>query len=375
MTGERQPRMSAAVPQPVESRRTRVLVLPRYSRLGASSRLRLLQYLPGLEADGFEFTVSPLLDDVALGARYHGGSYTLPTLLRCYLRRVGVLLSRRGHDVLWIEKEALPWWPWWLERLLLRGVPQVLDFDDPIFHNYDLNPRTWVRRLFGRRVDQLMARANLVVVGNAYLERRAIAADAPRVETAPTVIDLDRYPARHQTLPAEAFPRIVWVGSPYSERYLLELAGPLQMLAREHRFVLRIIGGGTLKLPGVEIEHVEWTESTEVERISECDIGIMPLVDSPWEQGKCGYKLIQYMACGLPVVASPVGANVEIVEDGVNGFLAVGPEVWVTRLARLLSDHDLRHRMGKAGRSRVEAMFCLQVQQPRLSGFLKQVAR
>lgn len=365
---------AAAAPPPGDHRRIRVLVLPRYGRLGASSRLRFLQYLPALESQGIDFTVSPLFDDAALDARYQRGSYRMSALLGCYLRRVRVLLRRHRYDLLWIEKEALPWWPWWIEHFLLGGVPYVLDFDDAIFHNYDLNSRAWVRRLFAARVDRLMARAGLVVAGNPYLARRAHAADAPRVEIVPTVIDLERYAAPPVQRPADGIPRVVWIGSPSTERYLWTLAGPLQKLARESRFVLRIIGGGALQLPGVEVEHVAWTESTEVESIAQCDIGIMPLVDSPWEQGKCGYKLIQYMACGLPVVASPVGANVDIVEDGGNGFFAVEPEVWVTQLARLLCDHGLRQRMGAAGRRRVEADFCLQVQYRRLAAALHEVA-
>lgn len=363
-----------AAPQPGDHRRIRVLMLPRYGRLGASSRLRFLQYLPALQSQGIDFTVSPLFDDAALDARYQRGSYRVSALLRCYLRRVRVLLRRHRYDLLWIEKEALPWWPWWIERFLLGGVPYVLDFDDAVFHTYDLNPRPWVRRLFATRVDRLMARAGLVVAGNAYLARRAHAAYARRVEIVPTVIDLERYAAPPVQRPTDGIPRVVWIGSPSTERYLQALAGPLQRLAHECRFVLRIIGGGALQLPGVEVEHVAWTESTEVECIAQCDIGIMPLVDSPWEQGKCGYKLIQYMACGLPVVASPVGANVDIVEDGGNGFFAVEPEVWVTHLARLLSDRGLRQRMGAAGRRRVEADFCLQVQHPRLAALLNEVA-
>jgi glycosyltransferase involved in cell wall biosynthesis len=96
------------------------------------------------------------------------------------------------------------------------------------------------------------------------------------------------------------------------------------------------------------------------------DIGIMPLPDAPWERGKCGYKLIQYMACGLPVVASPVGANVEIVENGVNGELAGTSLEWEQALERLVGDAVLRGRMGRAGRRRVEAHYSVQVQVARL---------
>jgi glycosyltransferase involved in cell wall biosynthesis len=127
-------------------------------------------------------------------------------------------------------------------------------------------------------------------------------------------------------------------------------------------------------MAGVEVECVPWTEASEVAAIAECDIGVMPLFDSPWERGKCGYKLIQYMACGLPVVASSVGVNGQIVQEGISGFLADTAQAWVTVLAKLLADAALRQRMGHAGRLRVEQEYCLQVTGPRLVGLLRSAA-
>ena len=118
------------------------------------------------------------------------------------------------------------------------------------------------------------------------------------------------------------------------------------------------IDAATLGLP---MDSLPWAEATESEDIARLDIGIMPLVDAPFERGKCGYKLIQYMACGLPVVASPVGVNRQIVEHGVNGFLADTPEAWATALRTLCHDPALRARMGAAGRRKVEQQYCLHV--------------
>src|SRR6056297_1871598 len=103
------------------------------------------------------------------------------------------------------------------------------------------------------------------------------------------------------------------------------------------------------------------------------DIGVMPLPDTPWMRGKCGYKLIQYMACGLPVIASPVGVNAEIVEHGVNGFLVGTDEEWKSALTILLKDPDLRRRMGREGRKKVEREYSLQVQGPRVARLLREV--
>ena len=144
----------------------RILALTKYGRLGASSRIRTLQYLPLLAREGIEVTVQPLLSDDMLHLRYQQGSYGMATLLIAYAKRCRNLLQRRQFDVLWIEKEALPWWPLWAERALLQGVPYVLDYDDAIFHIYDQHANPWVRRIFGRRLDGLMAEAALVVGGN-----------------------------------------------------------------------------------------------------------------------------------------------------------------------------------------------------------------
>lgn len=352
----------------------KVLALTKYGRIGASSRLRFLQYLPWLEQRGVQATVQALLSDEMLQTRYQRGTYGLLPLIKAYVSRWRALLSRRQFDVLWIEKEALPWMPLWLEHLLLRGVPYVLDFDDAVFHTYDQHRHAWVRRLYGQRLDGLMAQATLVVGGNKYLARRAQDAGARWVEVLPTVIDLNRYPApvhANDLTNPHGVPCIVWIGSPTTTHYLKMLQEPFQDLARSQPFVLRVVGGEAVDLPGVQVEVVPWSETSEVASISACDVGIMPLLDSHWERGKCGYKLIQYMACGLPVVASPVGVNGEIVLGGKNGFLADAGSEWVETLGKLLSDAALRQQMGRAGRQRVEAEYCIQKTAPRLVGWLR----
>jgi len=350
----------------------RVLALTRYGALGASSRMRTLQYLPALHVAGVYVKVQALFDDSALLARYKRGQYGLLTLMYCFSQRLGSLLRRTKFDLLLIEKEALPWWPLWVEAAMLNGVPYVLDYDDAVFHNYDLHRFDFVRRIYGKRLDGLMARSALVVCCNDYLAQRARTAGARLVRVLPTVIDLERYPADkvHLQRIENRMPRIVWIGSPSTVRYLALLQQALQALAQRVPFVLRVIGG-EFALAGVQVECVPWSEATEVSSIADCDVGIMPLFDSPWEHGKCGYKLIQYMACGLPVVASPVGVNTSIVQDDVNGFLAESSSAWLTTLERLLTQPDLSMEMGQAGRQRVEQQYCLQVTGPRLAEWLR----
>jgi glycosyltransferase involved in cell wall biosynthesis len=350
----------------------KIFALTRYGQLGASSRLRFLQYFVWLEQYGFSIHMSALLSDSLLLTRYDAESYKVLSLVAAYVRRIRALVSVKHDDLVWIEKEALPWFPSWLELMLLRNRRYVLDFDDAIFHNYDLHPNRIVRYLYGRKIDGLMKHAALVVAGNNYLAQRARDAGAKKVKILPTVIDLQRYTYQRQVTAVDTPLRIVWIGSPSTVRYLNQLTKPLQNLAKRHSFVLRAIGGAPEPMPGVDMELVKWTEDTEVARIGECAIGIMPLLDSPWEQGKCGYKLIQYMACQLPVVASPVGVNCEIVAHAEDGYLAMTDGEWVCALSTLLNDPDLRKSMGDKGRLKVEETYCVQQTSGKLAGWLQQ---
>jgi glycosyltransferase involved in cell wall biosynthesis len=348
----------------------KILVLTRYGHLGASSRIRFLQYLPLLQEAGFEFLVSPLLDDSQLQTRYFKGGYKFSSLLNAYWRRIRALAHVGRVDLVWIEKEALPWWPAWLERWMLRKAPYVLDYDDAIFHNYDQHPLRFVRFLYRHRIDHLMRSAHTVITGNEYLAQRALGSGAKRVELVPTAIDLDRYSIKSNLESSHHELRIVWIGSPSTVRYLTMLQDSLVELGQKFKFTLRIIGGGKIDLPGVNVEYLQWSEESEASLIRACHIGVMPLQDSPWERGKCGYKLIQYMACGLPVVASPVGINAQIVEQGINGYLAETSKDWIQALTRLMADSELRQRMGKTAREKVERCCTVQVNAPRLASIL-----
>ena len=350
----------------------RVMAYPRYAALGASSRIRWLQFLPELRRLGLDIDVSPLLDDEYLRRKY-AGRPTPVAIARAYAGRAAVVLARRDSaDVVWIEKELWPWAPAWLERLAWGRRPVVLDYDDAVFHSYDLHRSGVARALFGGKIDRLMRAAALVVAGNDYLAQRARQAGAPRVEVLPTVVDLQRYAVAARPSEVDGPLRIGWIGSPATIDYMRLLADPLAALATQRRIVLRLIGA-TLDLPGVPTEHVPWTEAGEVQAIAELDVGVMPLPDSPWERGKCGYKLVQYLACGVPVVASPVGVNTKIVQPGQNGFLAATDAEWVQALTCLADDAALRRRLGAQGRALVESRYSLQVAAPTLAAWLQEL--
>jgi glycosyltransferase involved in cell wall biosynthesis len=349
----------------------RLACLTRYGELGASSRVRFGQYLQPLARALPRLSVErqALLDDTYLQRKY-ARRPVLAAALRGYARRARSLLWRRPPDLWWVEKELWPYAPARLELALLRRRPYVLDLDDAIFHNYDRHPLRAVRALYARKIDRLMRGAALVTAGNGYLAARARDAGAPWVEVLPTVVDLDRYPQCARG-PASEVLTVGWIGSPATVHYLDALASPLRRLSGERRLRLCVVGGGEVRLTGVEVETVAWSPQSESRAIARFDIGVMPLADSPWERGKCGYKLIQYMACGVPVVASPVGVNASLVSEGENGYLAADDDAWYVALARLGSDPTLRAALGAAGRRRVEREYCVQVTAPRLARWLQ----
>ena len=354
----------------------RVLLLSRYGALGASSRMRFMQYLPLLQAADIKVAALPFFSDAYVRGLQQG-QRSLFEVWRAYGRRLAGMLKAKNYDLLWIEKEIFPWMPAWFEGLLLsRQLPYVLDYDDAVFHYYDQHRNAAVRRMLGGKHRELMRGAALVVAGNDYLASYARAAGAARVEIVPTAVDLQRYsPGLLRSTPDLAeIPCVGWIGQRATADFLRPLAPLFELLREQGRGRFTAIGIDAQEL-GLPMASVPWSEDTEVASLQKLDVGIMPLLDGPFERGKCGYKLIQYMACGLPVVASPVGVNRQIVEHGVNGFLAETTAQWADALQTLLADPVLRHSMGQAGRQKVEAQYCTQVTGPKLASLLMTAAK
>jgi len=352
----------------------KVLILTRYARLGASSRLRFLQYLPQLEAHGVEVEVAPLFVDRYL-QDLQRGERDVVQAIRSYWNRFVRLFSINAYDVIWIEKECLPWVPYAIEGLWLMsaGVPYVLDYDDAVFHSYDEHRWSFIRNLLSNKHKELIRGAVMVVAGNQYLVDYAEKCGARRVEYLPTAIDIERYAhSFHQDeCTSRHMPCIGWIGQRSTAEYLLPLVPVFRRLQGEGRASVKAIGIEPDVLGLDFLGTLPWTEGTEVDDIKKFDIGIMPLADGSFERGKCGYKIIQYMACGLPVVASPVGVNRQLIEHGVNGFLAETLDEWTDAINTLLENEQLRIQMGKAGLEKVKAHYCIQVTGPRLAGLLK----
>lgn len=335
-----------------------ILALTRYDRLGASSRLRFLQYLPYLGKRGIHVDVAPLLPDSYLMDFYWKHQRHWGKIAISYLKRLSTLLTCGHYDLIWIEKEIFPNLPALCEAALTRlSIPYVVDYDDAVFHNYDTSTNP-VKRCLARKIDKVMRGAALVVCGNEYIAQRAASAGSRNIRILPTVIDLDRYAP---VFAVERTPVIVgWIGSKTTLPYLEGVSEALRKVALEAHIELHVIGG-KYDIPGVVVRSLPWTEDSEVRLLQSIDIGIMPLRDDKWERGKCGYKLIQYMACGKPVIASPVGINTSIVKHGINGFLASNLEEWEEAVVTLARSHERRAMMGAQGRNDVEKEYCVQV--------------
>lgn len=357
----------------IKNKNIKALFLTKYSREGASTRYRFLQYFPYLEAKGVWCTFSPLTDAAYLKNLYTFRRGSLDDYARALSRRVRALLSIHKYDVVVVEYEILPYFPPVFEMALkILKIPYIVNYDDAIFYRYNQNPRPWVRVLLGNKIDMVMRDAKIVIAGNRYLAHYAGKTGAPRVEMLPTVVDMERYPEAPRK--DNAIFTIGWIGSPSTTKYLEDIAPALASVCEGGRGKVVLIGARAVELPGVPVETRPWSEESEVRDLESCDVGIMPLYDGLWEKGKCGLKTIQYMACALPVVVSPVGVNREIVEDGVTGILASSNEEWARALTALRDDKDLRQRLGLAGRKRVQERYSVQVTAPRLASLIIEAA-
>jgi len=347
----------------------RILVLTKYPRMGASSRLRTLQYLPLLEEQGFEFTVQSLFDDDYLKNLYQRGKRSKLAIIKYYSKRLKSLLTVGSCDLIWIEYEVFPYLPAFVERALnIFGKEYIVDYDDAIFHHYDMSNNPLIRKVLSKKIATVMKNASCVTAGNNYLIDKAKSSGAERIEWIPTVVDKLRYKVdsdqKHEVK------TIGWIGSPSTQKYIVDIKEALLNMSKEHSIRLLLIGANqdiVNQLPNIDIDIVSWSEDTEAEYIRQMDVGIMPLKDGPWEKGKCGYKLIQYMASGVPVVASPIGVNVDIVQASNSGYLASSIDEWTVALNALLSSSKKRQELGLFGRAAVENIYSLQVQASVLS--------
>lgn len=343
----------------------KVLALTKYDREAASTRQRLLQYLPAFTEAGIGVEFQPLLDDSYVRSLTGSAKASRIVIAKTYARRLSLLLRRPNADLIWVYAELFPWLPGWFERMVHRwGIPVIYDFDDAFFVPYDEHRKPAVRGLLHGKLRPLIEQAAACTCGNGYLRQYA-AQWCDRSIVVPTVVDTDRYiPVEPRAAP----PVIGWIGSPTTWANVRPLLPVIADVCRATGARFRAVGAGRAAEPDrfEQLDLVDWSEATEIAEVQQFTIGIMPLIDAPFQRGKSGYKLVQYMACGLPSVASPVGVNRQIVIEGATGFLVESETDWSSALMRLIKDPGLRMRMGAAARQRAVAHYSLANEAPRL---------
>lgn len=351
------------------------MFLSRYDSDGASSRYRLLQYLPALRAQGIECDHQPFFPAGYVARKFTGNRSVLPLLPAAYWNRLRILGRARRYDCVVLEKEAFPFFPAALEFAGgLGGLRYAVDYDDAVFHRYERHPRAVVRALLGGKISGIMARASKVIVGSDYLYQYA-SRFHPDVRFIPTVIDLGLYPSAPPRKSSGSPFIIGWIGSQATTGYLREVEDALDLFCSRHDAQVWMIGGRRIPLAIRNLRWVPWSGESEVLNLSQIDVGIMPLPSGRWEAGKCAFKLIQYMACWKPVIASAVGENRRVIENGQEGYLASGDGEWLEALERLISSPRLCADMGARGRAKVETTYCLDVAVPRMMEVLRSIAQ
>lgn len=309
----------------------------------ASTRYRMLQFLDGLDKKGLSI------------------DFRCSNEFKCW-SDVSQFLFDEPHpaDIVWIQKKLFP--ANWIWRIA-RRCQIVFDFDDAIWTSEKSDRSKFTKWRAKFKLDFVLKRSALVIAGNHYLAQYA-SRHAKNVVVIPTVVDADIYPIKKHV---DRSPLVLgWIGHSGNFKYLQNLAGVFQKLRELIDFKLLVIADKDFQLPLVEVVNRRWSAETEIADILEIDIGLMPLEDSDWTRGKCAFKAIQYMAAGIPAVASNVGANADLITSGKNGYLARTDDEWVQSIFELSHKTQSRNLMGREARRLVENNYALSSILPRL---------
>lgn len=290
----------------------------------ASARYRFGQFLPSMEGSS-DFEVQ---------------SFVIPS---GFLKRCAFFKSLSYFDVVFLQKKLFSSLEFFLLRKFAKKI--IYDFDDAVMFN-DSSKKDFSSKGRMKKFINTVRQVDGVIAGNKYLKELALKHNSNVVEI-PTSIDTTRYSAKSFDSSDSEHITLGWIGSKDTIFYLKNMEGTLgKIFDSNHSVKLEIISDVFIDFGGIPIVTKEWNSVRELEDLKGFDIGIMPLTDDPWSRGKCGFKLIQYMASGVVPVASPVGVNVDIIEHGVNGFLAASEDEWIDCVGKLANSPELRETMG-----------------------------
>jgi glycosyltransferase involved in cell wall biosynthesis len=357
----------------------RVLVLsPAQYDTSPALRFRVEQWARHLEPAGFRFTFAPFEDASLREVLYRPGQYLRKAALtaRAMGRRFALLPRVRDYDVVLMHREAAAVGPAVVERLIARRrVPIVYDFDDPIWLPYHSPTNGALSRLkWPSKVAAICRLAAVVTVGNRLLAGWA-ERHARDVEVVPSTVDLDRCPVKPD---AGGDPSTLgWTGSHSTLPFLETLLPTLRRFAARRAYRLLVISHSDAYRPPdlpVRVTALKWAAATEGTDLLGMDVGLAPFPDAGWTPWRCHGKVLQYMAAGVPTIASRIGIMPDYIRDGENGFLASTDAEWLDRLDRLAADPGLRRRLGLSGRETVAEHYSAQVWAPRVRDILLRAA-
>lgn len=351
-----------------------LFILPYPVGKAPSQRFRVEQFLPLLDENKIPYLLACFMDAPTWDILYSKSSVFQKVwgITKGYFKRwKHVLIDVHRYNVVFVHREAAPLGPplfeWIVSKLWRKKL--IYDFDDAIWIPNTSNENKLVSYFKSFwKVAEICKWSATVTAGNHYLANFARQNGAQNVIYLPTVVDAEN---RYVPKPAPGgnnLPVVGWTGSHSTLKYLEALVPVLQKLEKDFEFTFLVIANKNPELPLKNFKFLQWNETSEIEDLRQIDIGVMPLTADPWSEGKCGFKLIQYMALGIPSVASPVGVNKEIIQDGANGFLAQNAGEWQEKLSLLLQDPLLRASIGKAGIATISEFYSLRSQEEK---FLK----
>jgi len=342
----------------------KLLTLTKYSYEGPSSRYRFYNYKERFVEDNINMIIKPLFGKNYFNAKNKRTKFLVAAI--SYAKRLWLVLQvlffPKKYDLVLLEYELFPYLPAWIEYLFMkRGVKYIVDYDDAIFHKYDKHPNILIKRVLGDKIAKVMGYAKTIIVCNPYLEAYASKYNK-RIVTIPTVVLLDKYTEtmkNHKARENNSF-IIGWIGSWTTGVYVLNILFAMKKFVQKYddvRFHLVGFNEDLLSQQEKEEAHIDvikWCEEQEIDEILDFDIGMMPLPNDEWSRGKCGFKLLQYMSCKKPVIASAVGVNCILVQDEVNGFLIKNNNAWFEAFEKLYLNEELRTKMATANLKKVQ---------------------
>jgi glycosyltransferase involved in cell wall biosynthesis len=342
----------------------------------------VLPFLPHLESKGIEVQLSPLMDDSEYKLVHKPGLHGRKgaILARGLWNRVRDLTSAKRFDAVYIQREAYSFGPPVVEYLLNKFNGRlVLDVDDAIFepfsHSSAVVDSIAYRLKYGARTFRVARWARVIHAGNTYLRERLASVNRETIRF-PTVMDTNRYPLKPSHNGRTV--TIGWIGSSSTTVYLRKLDEVFRKLIARHGDNISFHFVGTqhydATVLGTQVRISDWDPDREVDYLHGFDIGIMPMDDSEWSKGRCGTKMLQYMAVGVPAVCSPEGAVTDIIQSGRNGVIAKTDEEWIESISDLVYDIKRRQAIGAAGRETIHSGYSVREWAPRFVQSLEQAA-